>query len=413
MTLRILLVSVEAPPSFNPEAFQVGKVLEALCAEPDLLVDVVTAEPPSGVCRGLPAFLEKLPHASATQVVAIPCRFTRWQRALIRLFLPWLSNRPDWWFLFVWRWRQATYRLRQPPDLIYSRSFPPSSTLAAARLAAQYGVPWFLHLSDPWTESSIESERYGSRWHRRHERLCLEAAQRISFTSPTTLVRYQQRYPHLRDRMTLDPNCYDEANLQSVSWQPKQRFRIVHTGSFTLGRRPDLLIQAIQSLPADHPFLADLELIHAGPLDYHARRQFLKASTWLHNHGPVSLAAALELQRSADVLLAVDWEFNCSRDAQYLLSKLTDYLAIRRPVLAITDVDSASWLFVLENCLGTPVAHGDQAGLVTALLELWQAWRCHDIARFDLPAPNARYSAKAVAGRIAAAAREQLSPQKG
>lgn len=407
--MRILLVSVEAPPSFNPEAFQVGKVLGALRAELDLVVDVVTAEPPPGAGDDLSALLVLQPHTATSQIVTIPCRLPRWQRALIRLLFPWLPNRPDWWFLFVWRWRQTVRQLRQPPDLIYSRSFPPSSTLVAARLAAYYGVPWFLHLSDPWTESSIESERYRSRWHRWQERFCLEAAQRVSFTSPITLERYQQRYPQLRDRMTLDPNCYDDANLPFAHWLPQSRLRIVHTGSLTLGRWPDLLFLAMRSLPQDHHFLADLELIHAGPADAHTRHLFQQAGPWFKNLGSLPLHAALDLQRSADLLLVVDYQFGCARDAQYLPSKLTDYLAIRRPVVAITDEHSASWRFVRENCIGIPVAHGDPDALLAALLTYWQAWKARDSSLFDLPPPSADYSASTVAGRIASAARETLS----
>ena len=39
----------------------------------------------------------------------------------------------------------------------------------------------------------------------------------------------------------------------------------------------------------------------------------------------------------------------------------------------------------------------------------WQAWQRHDRSRFDLPAPSSRYSAHAVAKRIAAAAREEMN----
>ena len=249
-------------------------MLDALRAEPNLVIDVATAEPPSGSDSDLSFRLAQQPNTSFSQVATISCRLPRWQRALIRLFVPWLSRRPDWWFLFAWRWRRCVRQLKHPPDLIYSRSFPLSSTLAAARLSAYYGVPWFLHLSDPWSESSIESEGLWTRWHRRQERLCLEAAQRISFTSTLTLERYQQRYPDLQSRMTLDPNCYDSSKLRADRWQPQQRFRIVHTGSFTLWRWPDPFFRALASLPEDHPFLEDLEFIHAGPVDAHTRRMF-------------------------------------------------------------------------------------------------------------------------------------------
>ncbi len=406
MTLRILLVSVESPPSFNAEALQVGKILEALRSESGVVVDEVTAASTSGVFCAVSSFATQQPNFHKSQTVTVPCRFSRWQRILIRLLAPWLPHRPDWSFLFSWRWRQAASQLQHAPDLIYSRSFPPSSTLAAAKLARHFRVPWFLHLSDPWTESSIKSSNYRTNWHLRQERHCLQFADRISFTSPTTLDRYQQLYPSLRDRMTLDPNCYDNTYLQVAAWKPQKRLRLVHTGSFTLGRWPDALFEALFSLPKDHPFLVDLELIHVGPVDSHTRRIFEQAGPWLSDYGAVSSPVAFQLQCSADLLLVVDYQLGTARDAQYLPSKLSDYLAIRRPVLAITDVGSASWQFVLENHLGTPAAHGDSIGLLQILFKYWQAWQRSDHTLFSLPIPSNSFSSHCVSRKIVAAAKQ-------
>lgn len=398
--LRLLLVSVEAPPALNAEAHQVGKILAALQAHPDLVVDVATAS-------NLPAEFTK---PSDGQVIVLPCRLRRWQRIVVFLLAPWVPSRPDWWFLFAWRWRQVLRHLAHLPDLVYSRSFPLSSTFAAFHLARHFGVPWFLHLSDPWIETSLKGEKMQSPWHRRWERRCLSAAQRISFTSPITLARYQERYPELQHRMVLDSNSYEPTNLNSAPWVPGDRFRLVQTGSFTLGRWPDALFEVLLTLPSDHPMLQDLELIHAGPVDQHTRKLFFSAGPWLRDLGEVSSSNALQLQRSADLLLVVDYQFGSARDAQYLPSKLTDYLAIRRPVLAITDEHSASWRFVRDNRIGTPVAHGDPDALLAALLSYWQAWKARDRSLFELPPPSADYSASTVAGRIASAVRETLSP---
>lgn len=406
MSLRILLVSVESPPSFNAEAFQVGKVLEALRAESELVVDVVTAEPPSGADRDLSSLLAQQPHTAPTQVVKIRCRLLRWQRGLLRALAPWLHHRPDWWFLFAWSWWQVTRQLDQPPQLIYSRSFPLSSTLAAYKLARHFDVPWFLHLSDPWCETSLGSESMQTAWNRRWERNCLAAAHRISFTSPTTLARYQESYPEFQQRMVLNPNTYRASDLNPTPWQPGDRFRLMHTGSFTLGRWPDALFEALMSLPQAHPLLQDLQLIHAGPVDGHTRRLFRQAGPWLHDLGQVPQARALELQQQADLLLVVDYHFGSARDAQFLPSKLTDYLAIRRPVLALSDVGSASWQFIAQNALGVAVAHNDRQGLIEALLDYWQAWHQHDRRRFELPPPNPGYEASQVAHDIIRAARE-------
>jgi len=409
LTLRILLVSVEAPPANNAEALQVGKVLQALRQQPDLALDVITADTPAGNSSSLEEILAGSSASHASQVLHIRCRLPRWQRGLIRLVLPWLPHRPDWWFLFSWGWRQAAAQLHQKPDLIYSRSFPPSSSLAALRLAQHFQVPWFLHLSDPWCESTQETNQFSSRWHRRMERQCLHKATRISFTSPITLQRYQRRYPALQQRMVLDPNTYTAESLNPAPWQPGQRFRVVHTGSFTLERRPHFLLKALEALGPEHPLLNDLELIHAGPVDGPSRLAFRRAGPWLHNLGLVDSERALALQRGADLLLAIDWEFKSSRDAQYLLSKLTDYLAIRRPVLLITNEESASWQFMQSQRVGAAVDHKQIEEISQSLLRYWQAWKTGKRECFELPPPDPSYSAEQVADTIAKAARHYLN----
>ncbi len=406
--MRILLVSVEAPPANNAEALQVGKVLNSLRRHPDLILDVITADTPVGATTSLETLLSGGESCQPSQVVHNNCRLRRWQRALIRLWLPWLPHQPDWWFLFGWRWRKAAARLYQKPDLIYSRSFPLSSTLAAWHLANLYGVPWFLHLSDPWCESSLDRKRATSRWNRRWEYMCFQRADRISFTSPLTLRRYQERLPSLSNRMVLDPNTYTQSDINQDPWTPTDRFRLCHTGSLTLGRWPTSLFKALNSIPANHPFFADLEFIHAGPIDHHTKQLFSQAGNWLKVRGLISPLEAQALQKMADLLLVVDYDFPHYQDAQFLASKLTDYLAIRRPVLVITNEHSASWEFVHDQCVGTAVAHEEIDAISQTLLDYWQAWKQRRKECFELPPPDPTYSAEWVAAGIARAARHCL-----
>lgn len=410
MTLRILLVSVEAPPSNNAEALQVGKILQRLRLHSDLAVDVVTADTPPGESTDLAALLAQDVLAShPSQVLQLPSRLRRWQRIVLRLLAPWLARRPDWSFRFTWQRQRVLRQLRQPPQLIYSRAFPPSSHLLSLQLVRAYRVPWFLHLSDPWCESSLEPSFARSRWHRDMERRCLQAASRISFTSPITLERYQQRYPHLAPRMVLDPNVYAETCLQQTSWRPGLRFRVVHTGSFTAERPVDPLLQALVAIPPEHPLFADLELLQAGHSTPRSRRLICQAGPWIRDLGLVTAEQALQLQRQADLLLAIDWAFDSARDSQYLLSKLTDYLALRRPVLVITHPEGASGRFVAAQGLGKAVAHANPAGIAAALIDYWQAWKARERSRFELPAPSTAYAASAVADRIVTAARDTLA----
>lgn len=407
--IRLLLVSVEAPPSNNAEAFQVGKILDELRLRPNFTVDVVTADTPAGSSTDLATLLSSDPLGTyPSQVVHLPCRLSRWQRIALRLTAPWLADQPDWSFRFSWQVQRAVRHLRNRPDLIYSRAFPPSSNLLGFKLARHYQVPWFLHLSDPWCESSLERHWARSHWHRRIERRCFHAATRISFTSAITMERYMQRYPELAERMVIDPNVYTTFSINASPWSPGPRFRVVHTGSFTAERPVDPLLAALATLPAHHPLFTDLELVQAGHSTPHSQALIRRAGPWMQDRGLLSPSEALDLQRQADLLLAIDWRFKAARDAQLLLSKLTDYLALRRPVLVITHPEGVCARFVSAHHLGQAVSHDDPAGIAAALVDYWKVWKQREHSRFELPPPTPLYSAPWVARSVAVAAQNTL-----
>jgi hypothetical protein len=394
--IRILIVAAEAPPSFNAEAFQVGKIVKALAEHEDLIVDLVTARTKTTYLR-----LNHLPAISG-QHIEISCKLNRLQRGFVKLLLPWMADRPDWWFLFASRWKSIATRLVAKPDVIYSRSFPLSSSIAAYRLASFFGVPWFLHLSDPWTESSLNPEWKNSNWHSLWEFRCFNTASRISFTSDITLKRYQSRYPSLSHKMLIDPNVYDEGIINNEEWAPKRKFTIVHSGKFTRdhGRNPSILLRAINSLPSDHPLFRDLQVIHAGESDRRSSKLLQNAGSWLTIVGCLPPSQISFLQRRADLLLAIDWHFENPLDSQHVLSKLTDYLPIRRPVVLVTDDLSASHHFLNNSKFGVTVNHNDYIGLQEVILNYWYSWRKRDSSKFNLPAPCPLYNSHALANKL-------------
>jgi hypothetical protein len=393
--VRVLLVSARFPPEVDAEALQVAKVLEALAAHREVVVDAVTTR----ADRALQTRAEHAP--GVRQLVAVDGRLNRWQRAAVRLASPWLLNRPDAFFGFAWNWQSAARRLIEPPQVVYSRAFPLSSTFMGQALARHFKVPWLLHLSDPWCECALNSYRHSS-WHREQESRCLHAAQLIAFTSKTTLTRYAQRYPALADRMTLHPNVYPKAHVRRAPWERASKLRIVHTGSLTAGRSAAPLFRALARFPVQHPIFEKLEMVLAGPVDATNAALFGPALPWLKYVGVVPPERAAELQREADVLLVVDHHFDRPEDAQHLLSKLTDYLPHRRRVLALSNPQGENGVFIRSHALGDCVAHDDVSGLHTALERIWAAWLASKGCFFERPEPDPAYCADTVAAVLAA-----------
>lgn len=391
--VNVLLVSARFPPELDAEALQVAKILDALACQRGIVIDAVTS--------GAGAWGHQETVNGVRQLVQVGGRLGRAQRALVRLLCPWLMRRPDPFFLFARQWRRALPKLHRRPDLVYSRAFPLSSTLAARDLARHFEVPWILHLSDPWCECALNAYDR-SAWHRAQEADCLRQADCIAFTSATTLERYARRYPELETRMTLHPNVYLVDQIRHDRWRRGERMRVVHTGSLTSGRSCAPLLDALGRLHSDHPMFQRLELLFAGPVDALNADQFRRAPDWLKHVGTVSPTEAVELQRSADMLLVIDHRFGNAEDAQHLLSKLTDYLPHRRRVLALADPGGVNDRFMRTHGLGDCLAHTDIDGIRAALEHAWSAWQRAESDYFERPEPDPGYSADAVAAKLAA-----------
>lgn len=404
MNIRFLVVSAAAPPDSDAESLQVGKILKALSRQPDLQISLATAVP-------FGARASKLAKAKAfalcdfSNVVCVPSILERWQRAVIRLLSPSLAGTPDWWFLFAWRWRYVVNSLVNKPDIVYARSFPLSSLIAARNIADFYSVPLFLHLSDPWCECPLHTWRE-SRWHQSQERKCMSVARRISYASQITLERYKSRYPEFAHKMCYDPNMYEPSAVNNDAWSPCQRFRVLHTGNLLVPGRYQYLLELLQSVPKNHPAMGDIDFIHAGHITPLMMRGLEALGISIKIYPWIDISRSVNLQRSADLLISIDnRNFSRPSDDQYLSSKLVDYMAARRPALVVTSLGSANWEFVRQEGTGVAVDKVNIMSAVAALIDYWQAWRQRQRELFELPPPSPAYAADQVGKRLADSAR--------
>jgi glycosyltransferase involved in cell wall biosynthesis len=314
-------------------------------------------------------------------------------------------------------------------SLVYATMSPFESGRAAARLAAQLGVPWVADLRDPWALD--EMQVFPSALHRRLElermRRELASAAAIVMNTPEATEKLRHAFPELRNRLVATvPNGYDAADFAAPA-APRQdgRFRIVHTGALhtdlgtrhrsTQGLRRLLggtlhdvdilprshvyLLQAVERLLAADRGLADAVEVHLAGGTTTADEAAITSGV-VRLPGYLPHAESIALVRSADLLFLPMHELAGGARASIVPGKTYEYLASGRPILAAVPAGDARDL-VSAAGTGLVCAPSDVDAMATLIRGRIDAVRANE------PAPTLRkevvepYERRRLAARLA------------
>ncbi len=400
---RILVISIAFPPKFDSEALQVEKIMGELVAAGGFRLNVLTAD--RYTTRNMPFSPTMRDFKSDCEMyVELPIKENRYiTKALSMIGALHLPDSKA----GIHRHGLAAIRTRLPePDLIYARSFPPSSSVLAMKLAKAWQKPWIMHLSDPWHLSPLLHYKPLERIYSQIvERRCLKCASAISFTTPQTLALYARHYPEFEDKFFLTHNSVPETDLRHTSREvaPGNLLTIVHTGVLNKDRDPKFLLQSLRELFARKPSLrGKIRLRICGPTDRYVSRLMTEYADVVEHAGiirtPDEFTAFID---SADILLAVDMRiYQADRDV-YLISKLLDYAAKRQKILCITNPNSPAQEFVNE-VKGQPIAWADSEALQHFLEQAQWAKQTGDVNFFATAPLPKRFTSAVVADGLRA-----------
>jgi glycosyltransferase involved in cell wall biosynthesis len=253
-------------------------------------------------------------------------------------------------------------------DVVVTTSPPGSVHLIGAAVQSATGVKWVADLRDSLV----------AHVHRRTERASVRAKERVdlalgrlvarradAITCVAGFIADELRELEPRGRVEVIPNGCDFDDFAGLDYRPAERFRITHTGSFFGKRDPRPFMQALHDsgLDVDARFLGDF------------RKSDLEWATDLGLADRLELIAyaprrqALELQRDSEALLLLIPEAG-GRGRGVVSGKVFEYLAARRPVLAVVPTDGAAAELIRETGAGVVAAPDDVEGIRDALAGL-------------------------------------------
>lgn len=239
----------------------------------------------------------------------------------------------------------------KPFDVVVSTFGPEATAFAAKELAKEFGVPWLSDYRDVWfPEYTVERFGFISRITDRLHRRALAQAQMVSTVSQGLAERLQ---PLSRAPVWV---CYNgffgEPQPTADPTLAEGVLHIAYTG--ILHRRkydPTMFFEGLRAALDGRPEVAgrikvDLYGRQDDWLAETARRLRLEDTIVLHGHVPY--AQSIAAQRSADLLLFVDWLD--TRAIGVLTGKLFEYLASGRPILCITANRNSEAARLISEC---------------------------------------------------------------
>lgn len=292
-----------------------------------------------GLAKYLPEFgwqpvILAMPHGGRP---ALPLRIKEWLGPILHLGGA-IINYPDaergWKPLAT----KAGKELLEQGDIhtIISSSPPVISHLIARELKDRYNIPWLADFRDLWSQNYNYSYGPVRKWlDRRLELKTLSQADALIAASRPAAEKLRQL--HKGKTVYSITHGFDPVEVNTPSDKLTDRFTIIYTGTIYAGKQdPIKLLAALRGLIADGTMDSnDIDVSFYGNrydwLDCEIKRYGL-ANT-VTQYGLVVRDVAIEKQRESQLLLLLNWEDTGERGVY--TAKVFEYLAARRPILAI------------------------------------------------------------------------------
>ncbi|HET7573255.1 MAG TPA: glycosyltransferase [Gaiellaceae bacterium] len=264
---------------------------------------------------------------------------------------------------------------REGIDVVLTTSPPGSLHLLGAAVQKATGARWVADLRDSLTAHS-HRRGYESRLARLKETAAggvakLVAARADAIVAAADAIADEARALGPKGPVATIGNGCDFDDFAGLPYEPSERLRITHTGSFFGKRDPKPFLRALAESG-----LEDVVVRFVG--DFRAEDRAFAESLGLADRielpGYVSRRRSLELQRDSELLLLLIPDAG-GRGRGVLSGKVFEYLAAERPILAAVPPDGAAARLVRDTGAGVVAAADDVEGLRAALLELHARWR--------------------------------------
>jgi hypothetical protein len=290
---------------------------------------------------------------------------------------------------------------QQPIKAIISTSSPVTSHIIANELKKEFKIPWVADFRDLWTQNHYYPYSPLRRMiERKLELKTLAAADALVTISQPVAAELAKL--HEQKPIYTVTNGFDPVEVNTTPGNLTNKFTITYTGNLYPGKQnPEPLFAALHGLVTERSMDAgDIEVRFYGPqsgwIDKQAERYGLTGI--VRQFGMVPREIALNKQRESQLLLLLKWSDTQQRGVY--TAKIFDYLAARRPVLAIGGFPDVVDQLLDETKAGVSEQTGEDIRVM--LLRLYQEYKLTGAVSYSGGEAEAnKYSHREMAKRFA------------
>lgn len=344
----ILVVTYFFPPSCTAEAICTANIISSL-SELGYDITVVTSDNPAQLSD---FEYRNLVHKNINVIIAPD--YNRTGNPRINKFKRMVTLVPDVGSLWIKQAVKAgiTAARDNKYSILYSRSMPGSSAIAALQIKEKTLMPWIAHFSDPWPFADyINRPAIHDYLLNKYFIRILNEADGISFTCEACSNYIKIRYKGLtkESKYFITSHIGKMIDSEDIEDQvPRTQFNLVHTGSFYGLRTPWTLMEGFAEFvrKCKGAIEAKLTLIGPSKWDLRAKAQELGISENVEVMGELSLVNTQKNMRKASALVIVEADLN---KPLFLPSKLAEYALLNKPIIALTPEGSPTRGFLYDD----------------------------------------------------------------
>jgi len=265
-------------------------------------------------------------------------------------------------------------------DVIYSTSDPFTSHLVALFIKKITKKSWVADFRDPWTQYPLyeKDSDIRKKIDENFEYRFLQKADAVIVTSNLTGVGFVDKYPAIpRKKVITITNGYDPSDFENIiTSQDNQRFTITYTGSFFSVSSSNKFLEGVSKFLKKYNIAKSKILIRFVGSIFDAASHRLIYSLELQDVievlGYFPYKQFFQYQASSDVLLVT--RSNEPGNEVIIPAKIFDYLAHKKPILALVPTSGEAAKLIQETRSGIVVSPDDKDKICEALFKLYSKY---------------------------------------
>jgi len=267
------------------------------------------------------------------------------------------------------------YLLENNIDTVITTGPPHSLHLIGMQLKENVGIKWLADFRDPWTtihyHESLRLSKSSKKKHKDLELKVLNKADQIVVTSQNTKNEFSLL---TKKPISVISNGFEPS--KDLQPQLDTQFSLVHIGSLLSNRNPEVLWKVLSEIADNNnDFKTDLQIKLVGIVGEEIIESIQKfgLSENCKNIGYVSHQEAIQLQHNAQVLLLI--EMDTSETKAIIPGKLFEYMAAKRPILAVGPEGSDVENIVAETSSGNYFLYSEEENLKVQILDYYKKYK--------------------------------------